>query len=311
MEVIRYSAEYKQVWDAFVANSKNATFLFYRDYMEYHANRFLDHSLLFFHKNKLLALLPASEQGSEVVSHGGLSYGGILTGASMKVELMLKVFSVMTEYYKQHRFINIIYKTIPHIYHRLPAEEDLYALFKYKAQLYRRDILAVLEDNRVQKYNQLRRRQLKKAQAYSWQVEQSFCFQEFLELKARLLKEKYNARPVHTVEELKSLAARFPDNIKLFTATKDDELGAGVVVYDTETAAHCQYIATSGGGREQGALDAVFNFLLTEVYASKKYFDFGASMDDGQKNGINASLLSNKESYGGRAVMHDFYTIAL
>ena len=311
MEVIRYSSEYKQVWDAFVAGSKNATFLFYRDYMEYHADRFLDHSLLFFHKNKLLALLPASEQGSEVVSHGGLSYGGILTGASMKVELMLQVFSAMTEHYRQHGFQSITYKTIPHIYHRLPAEEDLYALFKYKAQLYRRDVLAVLEDNGAQKYNQLRRRQLKKAQVHGWQVEQSLCFQEFLELKARLLKEKYNARPVHTVEELKSLAARFPDNVKLFTATKDDALGAGVVVYETETAAHCQYIATSDRGREQGALDAVFHFLLTEVYAAKKYFDFGASMDSKQESGINASLLSNKESYGARAVVHDFYTIPL
>lgn len=36
------------------------------------------------------------------------------------------------------------YKTTPSIYHRLPAEEDRYALFRANASLVRRDVLSVI-----------------------------------------------------------------------------------------------------------------------------------------------------------------------
>ena len=311
MEVVRYTLEHKQVWDAFVADSKNATFLFYRDYMEYHADRFTDHSLLFYHKNRLIALMSANELGAEIVSHEGLSYGGILSGTSIKVETMLQLFDSMVGYFRQQGFTSINYKTIPHIYHQLPAEEDLYALYKYKAQLYRRDVLAVVEQSNKPKYSELRRRKLKEAKVYGWEVAQDFCFEQFMELKGQLLEQKYKAKPVHTLQELLWLAGLFPENIKLFVAKKGDELGAGVVVYETETVAHCQYIATSEAGRANGALDALLHYLIAEVYADKKYFDLGASMDSSNPSGLNRTLLLNKESYGARAVVHDFYTIAL
>ena len=39
--IVRYSAEEKEHWDRFVRHSKNGTFLLQRDYMDYHAERFL------------------------------------------------------------------------------------------------------------------------------------------------------------------------------------------------------------------------------------------------------------------------------
>ena len=47
-EIIKYTPEYRQQWDAYVAKARNATFLFYRNYMDYHSDRFKDYSLLFF-----------------------------------------------------------------------------------------------------------------------------------------------------------------------------------------------------------------------------------------------------------------------
>ena len=49
-EIIKYTPEYRQQWDAYVAKARNATFLFYRNYMDYHSDRFKDYSLLFFKK---------------------------------------------------------------------------------------------------------------------------------------------------------------------------------------------------------------------------------------------------------------------
>src|SRR2546423_15660713 len=76
-EVQRYSARLKAAWDEFVAKAKNSTFLFRRDYMEYHADSFSDHSLMLYEGSKLVAVLPANLYGDgTLVSHQGLTYGG-------------------------------------------------------------------------------------------------------------------------------------------------------------------------------------------------------------------------------------------
>ena len=49
----KYSDKYKNQWDNFIQNAKNGTFLFKRNFMEYHADRFEDFSLLIFEKNKI------------------------------------------------------------------------------------------------------------------------------------------------------------------------------------------------------------------------------------------------------------------
>ena len=44
LKVIKYTRPLKEEWDAFVDVSKNGTFMLIRDYMDYHADRFIDHS---------------------------------------------------------------------------------------------------------------------------------------------------------------------------------------------------------------------------------------------------------------------------
>ncbi|WP_299818692.1 GNAT family N-acetyltransferase [uncultured Pontibacter sp.] len=309
IEVVKYTLAYKAVWDAFVAGAKNATFLFCRDYMEYHADRFVDHSLLFYSKNELIAMLPACEQGAAISSHSGLTYGGVISCPSMKTERMLQVFQAMIAYCQQHGFTSIRYKTVPHIYHQVPAEEDLYALFKSGGRLYRRDVLSVIEQANPVKYSKTRRWEVKKAHEQGWSLGRSQKFEAFMQLEAQLLKEKYDTSPVHTWQEMLYLVKLFPDNIKLYTAEKSGELSAGVIIYETAKVAHCQYIASTEEGRRQGAIPALLNYLITHAYASKKFFDFGTSSDTLYESGLNGTLLANKESYGARAVVHDFYTL--
>ncbi|TPE42727.1 GNAT family N-acetyltransferase [Pontibacter mangrovi] len=308
MEVVKYSAKYKQAWDAFVRASKNGTFLLLRDYMEYHADRFTDHSLLFYHKGKLVALLPVNEVGLEVQSHGGLSYGGFITDKRMKATLMLEAVQAMKLYFRELGFRSILYKAIPHIYHQLPAEEDLYALFRNGAMLYRRDASAVVEMGGAVKYSKDRRWRLSQGKRATLQAGQSEKYADFFELEKELLQEKYGAVPTHTAEEMQLLASRFPENIKLYTATDAGELLAGVLVYETPTVAHAQYIATSARGRHLHALDVLLDWLLTEVYPHKKYFSFGISTEE-QGHYLNEGLIRNKESYGARTIVHDFYEL--
>lgn len=72
-EIRKYNDADKEVWNAYVEHARNATFLLNRSYMDYHSDRFHDHSLMIFHNNKLYALLPANEDGDVFYSHQGLT----------------------------------------------------------------------------------------------------------------------------------------------------------------------------------------------------------------------------------------------
>lgn len=91
-EIKRYSDGCKDEWDDFVRDSRNGTFLFMRGYMDYHADRFADFSLMAYRDGRLHALLPAHCTATEFCSHRGLTYGGVVTDEKMTVALMLSCF---------------------------------------------------------------------------------------------------------------------------------------------------------------------------------------------------------------------------
>lgn len=308
VEVVRYSSRYKPEWDAFVRASKNGTFLLLRDYMEYHADRFEDHSLLFYHKEQLVAVLPANEADNSLHSHAGLSYGGIVSGAKMKAALMLQVFGALVRYSQAQKFSSIFYKAIPHIYHHLPAEEDLYALFRYNAVLYRRDVNSVIDLSQPVRYSKDRRWRLSQGKKQHGQMEISQDFAGFMQLVATQLSSRHKLKPVHAAQEVARLAHLFPERIKLYTIRNNDDLLAGALVYETETVAHCQYIGASQQAQESGAAYVLLDHLITQVYPHKKYFSFGVSTER-QGLYLNEGLTKYKESYGARTVVHDFYRL--
>ena len=129
-EIEKYTADQKAIWNKFVLNSKNGTFLFDRNYMDYHSDRFEDHSLMIYRKGKLYSLLPANKMGSVLYSHQGLTYGGLIMSDKVTVADSVEMFRVINACLKEFGFEKVIYKPIPFIYHQHPAQEDLYALFR-------------------------------------------------------------------------------------------------------------------------------------------------------------------------------------
>lgn len=306
IEILKYTLGQKRNWDEFIATSKNATFLFQRNYMDYHADRFTDHSLLFVDGKKILALLPATIKDSQFISHGGLTYGGFLANKKMKAALMLEIFSLFIDYLKKNSFSGLVYKAIPYIYHRVPSDEDLYALFRHDAKLIRRDISSTIDLRSYEGF----KRSIKRAQEANLIFKETNNLEEFFKILAELLSGKYDTVPTHTVEEMKLLAARFPNNIKLYAAFKDAEMLAGVLMYEMESTVHAQYIASTDLGRELSAIDFVLYHLLTQVYKDKKYFDFGISTTN-QGRELNLGLIDYKEHFAARATVYDTYTLEI
>ena len=313
MRIEAYNANFKSQWNEFVHNSKNGTFLFLRDYMDYHRDRFTDSSLLFFDdKDHLTAILPANKIENVLISHGGLTYGGFVVGNRMKANAMLEIFDDVLSYSKRLGFSKLIYKPVPRIYHRVPTDEDLYALFINSALRFRCDLSCAVDLTRRPELSSRRGRSLKKALKAGVRVEEGTHFAAALwGILEDNLARKYEARPVHTLEEITHLQTLFSEQIKFVAASLNGEVVAGVVLFVTDTTVHAQYIASSETGYETSALDAVFNFCI-EAAASegKRYFDFGTSNeDDGRK--INATLYNFKSEFGGGGIAHEFYELNL
>ena len=310
MEIVRYNPSHKAVWDAFVDASKNGTFLLKRDYMEYHSDRFTDYSLLFYEGDNLRALLPASLHGKRVVSHGGLTYGGIISDRSMTVRVMLDVMSSLISFLKGEGREELAYKRVPSIYYSYPSDEDLYALFRSGAVLSKCGISsAVYLPERI-RYSKGRRCNITKASKSGLVFCESSDVTGYIELLSGVLRQRHGVAPVHSSGEVIYLQSRFPDNIRLFVAEKEGRILAGSLVYETPLVAHTQYLANSEEGRSCGALDYVVDKLISEVYPAKRYFDFGISTEEGG-HVLNEGLVSQKQEYGARGVVYNEYLIRL
>lgn len=306
LTVRRFGEEDARAWDDFVERSRSSHFLLKRGYMGYHADRFEDHSLMIYDGGKLVALLPASRRGDATLSsHGGLTFGGFVTQAGMSTSTMLAVFKTVADELGARGIEQVVYKPVPHIYSDVPAEEDLYALFRAGAQLVRRDVSATIRLDARLPYSKGRKHSVKQAAKAGLEIERSHDFEAFIELEARVLADRHDAVPTHTAGELELLAGRFPENIKLYTARREGELVAGVVMYETAAVAHTQYIGASEEGRALGASDAVLDRLIAQhEQAGTRWFDFGISTEESGRY-LNAGLARNKESYGARAVVYD------
>lgn len=311
MDIKKYTTEYKNIWNEFVKKSKNSHFLFQRDYMEYHSDRFEDFSIMIFGNNdKLVSILPANIKDDILYSHQGLTFGGFLVDDKMKTETMLEIFESLKLFLKEQNIKKIVYKCIPYIYHINPSEEDKYALFRNDAKLIRRDVTTTIYLENKIKYQEQRARAVKKAIKNDLVFEESKDFKSYWGILEETLNSQHNAKPVHNIEEIERLANLFPDNIKLFVAIKDTKVLGGTLVFENEITVHTQYLANSFEGRNVGALDFVIDKLINEVYSNKRYFDFGISNEDAGRY-LNTGLIAQKEGFGARAVVHDFYELEI
>lgn len=307
MEIRRYRREDKELWNSFVSKARNATFLFDRNYMDYHVDRFDDNSFMFYHKGKLKAVLPANVAGDTLYSHQGLTYGGLLLDKKATVEDVLECFDSMNSWLRENAISKVVYKALPWIYQQYPSEEDLYALtWKCKAQLISRNIASTIVIDNKLKFAESRKSGIRKALSLNIEVGESNDVDGFWHVLEDNLGNRYNAKPVHTANEMKLLMSRFPNNIRLYVAKMNGEIVGGTLIYVTPQVVHTQYISASVEGKKHGALDLLFDYIINKVYANCRYFDFGKSTEQGGAY-LNEPLIFQKEGFGGRGVCYDWY----
>tara|TARA_R100001230_G_C5681255_1_gene188332 strand:- start:837 stop:1820 length:984 start_codon:yes stop_codon:yes gene_type:complete len=307
--VKRYTAEDKFLWHQFMETSKNATFLFQRDFMEYHADRFTDHSLLALKKGKPVALLPANIADNTLYSHQGLTYGGLILHKKVKLKEVAAIFSSVLQFLNEKGIETLQIKMLPKIYNRLPADELDYLLFIASAERVRADVLSVIDNKNPLRIATNRLEGVKKAQKQGLRIVEENDFKGFWEkILTPNLALRHQALPVHSLGEITDLASKFPINIVQFNVYKDNEIVGGATIFETEAVAHVQYISANADKQQLGTLDFLFEYLITERFRNKRYFDFGTSNENLGKN-INEGLLYWKECFGARSIVQSFYEV--
>jgi len=310
LEILRYSSEYKNQWNELINSSRNGTFLFLRDYMDYHSHRYKDYSFLIFKKGKIEAVLPGNFLDTIYISHQGLTYGGLILSTKLTLTDIIEIFNLVNDNLRTIGLSEVIYKPVPFIYHSFPTQEDIYSLFKLKAIKIGCEISSSIFQNTKIGFSESRKCGIRKSIKEGVIIRKSEDFYTFWEILLNNLNCKYNVKPVHSADEINELYFRFPENIKLYVAEVKDELLAGVVLYIMKNIIHIQYISATEKGKEIGALDFLFDKLINELFTSIPIFDFGHSTEQ-KGNFLNDKLLFQKEGFGGRGIVYETYKYIL
>ncbi len=313
IRIVRYNDEYKKVWNDFVKCSKSSMFMFDRNYMDYHKNQFVDYSLLFYEKDKLIALLPANINGREVISHGGLTYGGLLYGVDIKQHVINRCIDSLIRFLNEEKIQKLHYKSVPFIYSVQPAEEDIYALFRAGASLEEVSASTAINLQDPLKISHGRKNNYNKAKKKDIEIREVLSQKEydvFIDLENEVLEGRHNTKAVHSGKELFMLHENFPDNIHLLCAYYENSMIAGVVYYEYDNVVHTQYMAANEIAKKNGALDAIVIMIINRFTGQKKWLDFGISTENHGKI-LNNGLIFQKEGFGGRTVVYEHWLLKL
>lgn len=315
MTITRYTSENKREWDEFVRSSKNGTFLLERDYMDYHSDRFRDASLMYHNaKGKLLGVMPANETDGMLYSHQGLTYGGFILSKDVHAVDVRDMFDITIAYLREHNFREWHYKPVPSIFHKYPAQEDEYWLWRLGAEQDMCNLscainlasdITCIGNSRKNNSNRLAR--------MGYMLDYDCSIVDFWTILEENLMETYGAKPVHTLEEIISLQESFPRNIICCTVRNGDGvIEAGTILFLMGEVVHTQYISASATGKRTKAIDYLMLALIRRFKEEGRYryFDFGTSNEEGGRI-LNESLIMQKEGFGGRGNVYKGYRIKL
>lgn len=304
-----YRPELRDAWDAVVRRSKNGCFLHLRDALDHHADRFRESSLLVARAGQPVAVLPCNRQGTHLVSHGALGHAGLIYGMELQALDMLTLLGQLRALLGRLGATVLAYKAVPHVFHRYPAEEDLYALTRLQARLVQRDLSSAILLRQQPRLPDARKAILRKAVASGVTIGEAADPRAFHQLLAQA-QSRCDVAPVPSLAEIQLLRKRFPTQVKLFAAQQDGRLLAGALVHDFGATVHTQSLACTPQGRACGALDLLLHDLVARRFADRMCLSLGVSTCHEGRD-LDTTLAFQKEGLGGRGVVHDVYELDL
>ena len=308
IEIIKYHAAHKDEWNNFVKKADNFSFLFYRDYMEYHSDRFTDFSLMLYEKRKLKALLPGNIDNQHFVSHQGLTYGSLIHLPGFTFDKAQLYYAHFFDFLKKHTIRSITIKLPPFFYPSSHTQVQTFLLNSLQHATTSSDIGAFIHcSNHTFPKSTIEKRKLQLDQFY---VEENASLEEYWQMLKQNLATYHQSKPVHTLAEMENLQRTFPHHIKLFCLRNKSShnMDAGTLYFDQGEIAKMQYIASSAQGRTNRATHALYYLFINHLKDSHKIIDMGTCM---KGNSVNTNLLYLKQRFGAEIYFTQKYIFTI
>lgn len=275
--------------------------------MDYHSDRFQDFSLLIYDRSKLIAVFPANRKNSEIYSHQGLTYGGLLLAHSIGGEKVRYILYNMIDFFRSYKYMCLYLKSIPIFYHQKPSNEFTFFLSEFGAECSRRDLNLAIDYSLPLSIHKSKLKHFEKRKGIGFVIEEVDDFSGFWnEVLIPRLETKHNTKPVHSLEEIHLLKVKFPESIKQFVISLDNEILAGITIFKAKEVVKSQYGAVTDNGEKHRALDFLFISLISKYRKEGyKFFDMGTVTES------NFGLLKQKEELGCEIYTQDFYKLKL
>ncbi len=307
IETIKYSKDKKEKWDVFVASSDIPIFMFYRDYIDYHKERFNDHSLIIFKKGKIIALIPGHLKDNCYYSHMGLTFGGLIVKKHTGFKLIKEIYNSICRYLEEKNISGFQLKLQPSFYSETYSQSQTF-LFQSNIKSHT-DIklgTCIYTHKHAFPKSSIEKRKLNLNQ---FELNYSDDLESFWNILENNLSTFHNTKPVHSLDEIIYLRKLFPEGIKLFVAKNKQtgKIDAGAVLYVFKNIIKLQYLAVSNEGRANRASHALYYGFISKYKAKVDFIDLGNCMDD--IDVINYNLLYIKERFGATVYpMYSFVT---
>jgi hypothetical protein len=310
---IIYEDKYESGWDKFIQeDTVNGTFLQSRNFLNYHPKeRLIDNSILLFKENMLVAVVPGcsvDDEGKKTFSsHAGSTFGGLVIHKKYYDAVnIIEMIKVLENKLREDGFEKIVLKITPDLFSKEKSDVLQYALaycgYDNYSELstyidfetYKQDIKTNCSHGQ--------RENIKNSLKYALQFEKlnnADIYQFYKILEKNLA--KFNAIPIHTVDELLDFKnSRLKDIVEFYGVYFEDKIVSVAMIFKFDTVLHTQYLASDYDYLNCRPMTYLY-YKLIELASQNGYkiLSWGISTE---KRGaaLNESLLSFKESFGSK-----------
>jgi hypothetical protein len=316
MEIVLYDPSRKDEWDSFVLRSNNGTMFHLQHFLGYHTpDKFPFHHLMFHKNGKLRAILPGGLDRLKIYeSPVGSSYGSFVTG-DIKFHETLEIIDSFEDYCWKEGIREVYLTSAPFIYQKELSHNLEYALL-YRGFVYQRHYIShVIRLNELGDILRSFQKTTRNIIRHSIRenllvIEESDCYDEFYPILVKN-KQKHDAKPTHTLEELSRLHELLGDRIRLLLVRQGRRAIGGIVTF------HCNedvlllfYIAML---YEYQHLRPIYRSMFEIIKRAKeegyKFLDTGVSQDTRADNPMTPSLdlIFFKEKFNSRGILRSTF----
>jgi hypothetical protein len=308
--ISRFAESDAEQWARFVQSSNNGTLFHDVRFLNYHPEgRFRFEHLIARRGNKLLAVVPGgivTEDGrARYVSPLGASVGGPVTAAKLRLSDASNLVKALQSFAAENSLQGIELTLPPTIYLRCPSETLGFVLLRHRFQIAEQRLTLAVPlsltagPNRFEHlFRATSANEVRSTRRLGVTISEGGV--EFLPAFLALFEETYQrlgSRPTHSATELQDLLEKFPQRIRIVTATLHGRaLAAILLLLLNDIVAYSFYHVMNEDGGKINAHKAIFADVIDRLAdAGYRWLDLGpsASLDR-----ANDSVVFFKEGLG-------------